>query len=784
MRQKELRLALICYGGVSLAIYMHGITKEIWKLAKASRDFHDDQKNATCSRGTYYDILTWIETETGVKLRVLPDIIAGASAGGINGIFLSQAIISGESLEPLTEMWLETADVDTLLDPDARPLSRFSKFWAEPIAWMALGRKGGAVEQTVSKEAREEVKMKLSRFVRARWFAPPFGGKVFSGLIMDALATMKKTERGPKLLPPGQPLDLFVTVTDFVGHPEKLQLHSPPEALEMEHRITISFSTRGVNGSDIADPAELVFAGRATASFPGAFPPFTVTELDSVLADRNHVWTNRSAFLKRILPNQSRAGTADDTVLIDGSVLANAPFAQAIEALKNRPAKREVDRRFVYIDPRPDLDVAKSDRALQRLQAAQEAEDESLPGFFSTIFGAISNIPREQPIRDNLDDISRRSNRIIQMQQITDNLRGEVEQNVEAIFGRTLFLDKPTAARLAAWRRKSRDKASKLAGFSYSAYGHLKLATVLEDIAQTVRRARGEINIHNHQALREALWAELRQRGFENIAKKGGAGPSKLAADFFRQHDLGYRIRRLRFLARRFAEDLDSAHPDDYDVIEQMHDVIYDCLSLYIERETVEYLGDDFVALAEQAESHPSAMLDSLAKARDLAAADALVDTKLAEAMAGLPKAEKRSMLLAFLGFPFYDIATLPLLQGEGLDEFDPIKVDRISPEDAKSIRKGGVASTLKGIEFNNFGAFFSRSYRENDYLWGRLHGAERMIDILLSTLPEAKRPDPVKTLEFKKTLFRAIIDEEEKRLTKVAPLITSLRKEVSRAKP
>lgn len=784
MRQKELRLALICYGGVSLAIYMHGITKEIWKLAKASRDFHDGKKDDSCSRATYYDILAWMEQETGVKLRVLPDIIAGASAGGINGIFLSQAIISGESLEPLTDMWLETADVDTLLDPDARPLSRFSKFWAEPIAWLALGRKGGAVEQTVSKEAREEVKMKLSRFVRARWFAPPFGGKVFSGLILDALTTMKKTERGPKLLPPGQPLDLFVTVTDFVGHPEKLQLHSPPEALEMEHRITISFSTRGINGGDIADPAELVFAGRATASFPGAFPPFTVTELDTVLSDRNHAWTNRSNFLKRILPNQSRAGTANDTVLIDGSVLANAPFSQAIEALKNRPAKREVDRRFVYIDPRPDLDVAKSDRALERLQAAQENEDESLPGFFSTIFGAISNIPREQPIRDNLDDISRRSNRIIQMRQITDNLRGEVEQNVEAIFGRTLFLDKPTAARLAAWRRKSRDKASKLAGFSYSAYGHLKLATVLEDIAHTVRRAKADSNIHNHQALREILWAEMRQRGFENIGKKGGAGPSKLAADFFREHDLGYRIRRMRFLARRFAEDLDSAHPDDYAVIEQMHDVIYDCLSLYIERETIEYLGDDFVTLAKQSESNPAAMLDSLARARDLASADALVDSKLAEAMAGLPKAEKRSMLLAFLGFPFYDIATLPLLQGEGLDEFDPIKVDRISPEDAKSIRRGGVAATLKGIEFNNFGAFFSRSYRENDYLWGRLHGAERMVDILLSTLAEAKRPDPVQTLEFKKTLFRAILDEEEQRLTKAAALITSLRKEIERATP
>ena len=781
MRQKELRLALICYGGVSLAIYMHGITKEVWKLAQASRDFHDGARVDLCSRGIYYDILDWLDRETGTRLRVLPDIISGASAGGINGIFLSQAILSGQSLDPLTDLWLDTADVDKLLDPDARPLSRFSKFWAEPIAWMALGRKGGAVEQTVSKEAREEVKMKLSRFVRARWFAPPFGGKVFSGLIWDALAAVRATERGPRLLPPGQPLDLFVTVTDFIGHPEKLQLHSPPDALEMEHRITIGFSTRGKRSEAIADPAELIFAARATASFPGAFPPFTVRELDDLLSDQHYVWEGRSSFLKRILPSQFRDGTAEDTVLIDGSVLANAPFAQAIEALKNRPAKREVDRRFVYIDPRPDLDVAKSDRAIQRAQAAREAENEALPGFFSTIFGAISNIPREQPIRDNLNAIAGRSNRIIQMRLITENLRGEVEQNVEGLFGRTFFLDRPTAARVAGWRRKSREKAAKLSGFSYSAYGHLKLATVIEDIAHTVRRAKANPNGHSHLGLRDALWAEIRRRGLDNIGQKGG-GPTKLAADFFRQHDLGYRIRRLRFLARQLAEDLDRADPADYEALEVMHDTIYDCLSLYIERETIDYLGDEFVAIAEHAEVQPGAMLEILARARDLPTADAVVDAKLAAALAVIPRAEKRSMLLAFLGFPFYDIATLPLLQGEGLDEFDPIKVDRISPEDAKTIRKGGVAATLKGIEFNNFGAFFSRSYRENDYLWGRLHGAERMIDIMLSTLPLAKRPAADTILNFKKTIFRKIVDEEEPRLTKVAPLIASLRDEIENA--
>ena len=41
MREKELRLALICYGGVSLAIYMHGVTREIWHLIRASRAYHD-----------------------------------------------------------------------------------------------------------------------------------------------------------------------------------------------------------------------------------------------------------------------------------------------------------------------------------------------------------------------------------------------------------------------------------------------------------------------------------------------------------------------------------------------------------------------------------------------------------------------------------------------------------------------------------------------------------------------------------------------------------------------
>ena len=56
------------------------------------------------------------------------------------------------------------------------------------------------------------------------------------------------------------------------------------------------------------------------------------------------------------------------------------------------------------------------------------------------------------------------------------------------------------------------------------------------------------------------------------------------------------------------------------------------------------------------------------------------------------------------------------------------------------------------------------------------------MIDIILSTLPGSKRPGGDTVLEFKKTIFRKIVDEEDGRLTKVAPLIASLREEIENA--
>lgn len=761
MADRELRLALVCYGGISLAVYMHGITKEIWHLARASRANRDGAHALDGSEAIYLDLLREIERATGIRLRAMTDIVAGASAGGINGVFLAQAIATGQSLDPLTDLWLKTADVEALLNPDQAPSSKLTKLWALPIAWMAAG--GNSVEETVELGARAEVRAKLEKFVRSRWFEPPFGGKQLLDMMLDAFDAMAAAPCGPRLLPAGQPLDLFVTVTDFRGHPERLKLNSPPEVVETEHRLVFSFTDQGQPDSMFAHPAELAFAARATSSFPGAFPPATVGELDAVLADRKVEWPGRATFLEHALPRQFAANAGEKAALIDGSVLANAPFRPAIEALKERPARRQIDRRFVFIDPSPG----------HRIGFYGEAAEK--PGFFQTIIGALSELPRQQPIRDNLEAIGQRSARIERMLAIVERIRAEVETQVESLFGYTLFLDYPTPKRLAAWRSRAQVAAAAKAGYGHAAYGMLKVEGVADRVATHLHQIADQPGQLRWRRLRDAIGREIQRRGADDFATSHAASASAAALDLLRGHDLGFRIRRLRLLARRLTE-LDQAGANVE--LSPMRDAIYESLAAYLECQR----ADPFLGLKEAArrsEPDATALLDQLEARMDLRTLDRETDARLSTGFSQLSKDLRRPLLLAYLGFPFFDIATLPLLQDEGLNEFDPIRVDRISPDDATAIRSGGAQATLKGIQFNNFGAFFSRAYRENDYLWGRLHGAERLVDIVLSTLPPGAVLGPGRVATIKRAIFIAILDQEAPRLTAIPGLFEQLRKEI-----
>ncbi len=765
MREKELRLALICYGGISLAVYMHGVTKEIWHLARASRAAHDGDTAVSGIVAVYRELIGALETQSGVRLRVLADIVAGASAGGINGIFLSRAMATGESLDPLTDVWLERSDVTVLLDPDARPLSRLTKFWAVPLAWLASRAPKNTIDTTVERSARAEVRMKLSQFVRARWFAPPFGGQVFSGLLLDAFGAMAAGARGPTLVPPDQPIDLMVTVTDFSGFEQVMHLNSPPEVQETEHRLIFSFRKASGQVDELADAVGLAFAARATASFPGAFPPFTVRELDATLTSRGESWPTRNAFLARQLCTDSYC-SIEDRILVDGSVLANAPFRPAISVLKHRPARREVDRRFVYIDPKPG-------RRSFSLTGKSSAERNALPGFFGTILKSMSDIPREQPIRDNVEALQSLSGRIRRMRRVLEALQPEVEERVEAALGRTFFLDNPTAERLTAWRAKTQARASAEAGYSFAAYGHLKLSLVVEELASIAHAVLHPRDQDDLQLWRTAMWDMVRAKELDRMrTSKKGDNPQVIA--FLRAHDIGFRARRLRFLARRLDEVAGLGSEVDPMAEEATRRAIFRALGLYLERESRDFYAQ--LPLTENDRHDVAALVDRIGTYRDLVGVDATADAMLAGALADLPRDARRALTYAYLGFPFFDAATLPLLQGDGDGEFDAVKIDRISPDDATRLRSGGAAATLKGIQFNSFGAFFSRSFRENDYLWGRLHATERLIDIVGSAAPAGRPLDPATKDALMRRAFHAILDEEEGRLTNVAPLIGELR--------
>src|SRR5204862_5366800 len=91
---KELRLALVCYGGSSLAIYMHGVTKELNRLVKGSALLASSDADlvdtGSPSEQAYAKLLEELTgRDGGVQTRVVVDIIAGTSAGGINGICLA-----------------------------------------------------------------------------------------------------------------------------------------------------------------------------------------------------------------------------------------------------------------------------------------------------------------------------------------------------------------------------------------------------------------------------------------------------------------------------------------------------------------------------------------------------------------------------------------------------------------------------------------------------------------------------------------------------------------------
>jgi patatin-related protein len=484
VREQELRIALVCFGGVSLAVYMHGISKEILKLVRASCALHaiaDRQTRATArffdqfdphdpefdTEAVYFELLREIGRK--LELRVIVDIIAGASAGGINGTMLARAISHDLPIGKLRDLWLDNADVSVILAAEARAGAR-SKWILKPFIW------GAARSGWLALAADREVRNKLSLFLRSRWFKPPLDGARMAELMYDAITIMgAPREPGASLLPTTQRLELFVTLTDFHGYQQPIAIHDPPLIHEQEHRHVLRFSyRRGPDGEAVSDFAlanapALVFAARATSSFPGAFPPARIAEIDALVSGRGAAWPARAAFIAANFARHVEAGVDPVSCsFIDGSVLNNRPFREAIAAIEGRPAYRPVDRRIVYIEPDP--------------TSANSRPARDIPGFFATLRAAMSDIPRNQPVADELKWIRERNQRARRLRSLIEGARPFISGLVGSVV--TADLSAPiTPDQIRSWREHINARVARDAGFAYQSYVRLKLIAAHDFIA-------------------------------------------------------------------------------------------------------------------------------------------------------------------------------------------------------------------------------------------------------------------------------------------------------------
>ncbi|MFB8828732.1 patatin-like protein [Azotobacter sp. CWF10] len=405
--------------------------------------YPDEPENSTGD--VYLDFLEALGKD--VCLRVIVDVIAGSSAGGINGVTLATALAHDLSLIPVTRMWLEEADMLSLLAPEAKA-RLWSKWYFWPLMRPLLTRLDR--EGLLPGKADAEIAKRISVFLRSRWFKPPLDGRRLTTLILDALTAMK-TSSSPweSLLPQGARLDLLVTVTDFRGIERPIFIHDPPVAYEREHRHLLRFGLDHrktghlLSDFDVDNFPSLAFAGRATASFPGAFPPARIREIDEILAERHIPWPARAHFLERNFRHyRERGENPEEAVLLDGSVLDNKPIMACVEAIRTHCAFREVDRRLVFIDPHPGIGKA--------------APGAGVPGFFATLRGALSDLPRHDPVYNELAVISRYNVQARRLKTAISSARPLVAKLIgQATAGGLRGASRPTTCGTGGFRRSA-----------------------------------------------------------------------------------------------------------------------------------------------------------------------------------------------------------------------------------------------------------------------------------------------------------------------------------------
>ncbi len=782
--EKELRIGLVLYGGVSLAVYMNGIVSEIWRVLQASKAANQGTAGLESTAPLYLELLGELETrEDTDALRVVVDAVAGTSAGGLNGAVLGKAITEGGDAAVLRDVWIDQADIAILKDDTADSMPWFQR--------KTLGLVVNLVSSLKSLRDKIEglpgldwawVRDQTYRVITSKdGKATPLKGDVFAELIARTFHDMGRNgERS--LMPPRGSFDLFLTGTDLSGWPRHLPVSTDfhPEPLYERSHADWSHFRKRPNGAGFEDDFGLTYASRRTAGFPGAFAPITGADIEAAYRKQGFPLPQggSAAFARRHLPEHSLAGfPAERAWMVDGGVLDNRPFSHVAQAIERKPADREVYRSLIFIEPSPKTDV------LDHPSEAMPSTRQVLTGLFGLF--------RHEPILADLRNLDDRNRAVTRILEALDAARpGQIAAAEEAGQKAVPALTWPVAREsLEDWRKATNAFAA--AALGYPAYQALKLRRAGRELAERVCQALSYPYPSRHAFfVRRLIEAMLVAEG---VLPRGGDAPAADAArEFLKNFDVRFRMQRLRWLVRAanllYADpsvpraELDAFKRSLADSLHAYERSLDDAEGLQEKLRQVlgEGAGHELIeGLISENRFDPSAFLvlhggairqvyEALAQQfRQVAEAQkALLD----QAMQALGDTAFAAIAESFVTFPFVDLTAFPIMDLAGIDELCAIRTLRISPLDNLTLR----AKELKSDKLGAFAGFLDRKARIHDLIWGRLDGAERLVDLLIAAAsgPTTDRAG-LESLrrETKRKLFARILEEERDALAQLDAL-------------
>ena len=253
------------------------------------------------------------------------DVLAGASAGGLNCVLFASAMRAGRSAECLLQTWLDAGSISDLMRPAGR----------------------GPIQSPLQGDAYFFPKVRDA--LKELYSEPAHPGLLASRVSVDLSATVINAQDARNAsMREGQAGFHFESHSDHIAQ-------TPTSGNE----IPLGNSSPGFDESI----GRLALAARSTSSFPGAFEPATVWSLagdPGILPSQIDIDRASLVGIDATDVDMSEAFMLHRTSVmhgpyrvIDGGVFDNIPIARAFRAIRSKPATVPVRRKLIYLDPSP-----------------------------------------------------------------------------------------------------------------------------------------------------------------------------------------------------------------------------------------------------------------------------------------------------------------------------------------------------------------------------------------------------------------------------------------------